>query len=164
MIIEMAVDLFSRKGYHRTHVSHITDALSISKGTFYLYFKNKYDLLVTVFDHLIQELTRTEEKIASETDIIVRLRERGRAYFSFYKKYHKIFDIVRAESIGQESRPELSILAIYRKILDPITEDMIKARQEGLVLDTSTDPELLSYMLLGSFDLVCYRILMDDRY
>jgi predicted DNA-binding transcriptional regulator AlpA len=33
-IIETAVELFSQKGYHRTHVSHITDALHLSKGAF----------------------------------------------------------------------------------------------------------------------------------
>jgi len=163
-IIEIAVELFSSKGYPRTHVSHVTDALHISKATFYLYFKNKHDLLVAVFDHLVQELTQTEQEIAEETDPFVRTVRRGKAYVAFYRRYHKIFDIIRAESIGPESRPELSIQAIYRKMLDPIAEDLRQAQDEGRLPRTLADPELLSYMVLGAFDFLCYRLLMDDKY
>lgn len=163
-ILEIAVRLFSSRGYPRTHVSHVTDALHISKATFYLYFKNKHDLLVAVFDHLVQELTRTEQEIAGEADPLDRTVRRGKAYVGFYRRYHKIFDIIRAESIGPESRPELSIQAIYRRMLDPIAEDLRQAQDEGLLPRTPTEPELLSYMVLGAFDFLCYRLLMDDRY
>jgi AcrR family transcriptional regulator len=163
-IIETAVELFSSRGYPHTHVSHVTDALHISKGTFYLYFKNKHDLLVAVFDHLVQELTQTEKKIAGESDYFVRMTKRGEAYVRFYRKYHKIFDIIRSESIGPESRPQLSVQAIYRKILDPVAEDLAKAQEEGLIRNTSADPELLSYMILGALDFLCYRLLIDDKY
>ncbi|MEW6439804.1 MAG: MerR family transcriptional regulator [bacterium] len=163
-ILETAVELFSSRGYPRTHVSHITDALHISKATFYLYFKNKHDLLVAVFDHLVQELTKTEQKIAAEADYLARMVTRGKAYVAFYKRYHKIFDIIRAESIGPESRPELSIQAIYRRMLDPMADDLRRAREEGRVPETPADPELLSYMILGALDFLCYRLLMDDKY
>lgn len=163
-IIEMAVRLFSSRGYPRTHVSHITDSLHISKATFYIYFRNKHDLLVAVFDHLVRELTQTEQETAGEADPLVRMVRRGKAYVSFYRRYHKIFDIIRAESIGPESRPELSIQAIYRRMLDPIAEDLRQAQDEGRLPRTPAEPELLSYMALGAFDFLCYRLLMDDRY
>ncbi len=163
-IIETAVELFSSSGYPHTHVSHVTNALHISKGTFYLYFKNKHDLLIAVFDHLVQELTRTEQEIAEESDIFVRGTRRGEAYITFYRKYHKIFDIIRAESIGPESRPQLSVQAIYRKILDPLAEDLSKAQEQGLIPKTPADPELLSYLMLGALDFLCYRLLIDDKY
>lgn len=163
-IIETAVELFSSKGYPRTHVSHVTDSLHISKGTFYLYFKNKHDLLVAVFDHLVRELTQTEKAITDESDIFVRMFKRGEAYLAFYKKYHKIFDIIRAESIGPESRPELSVQAIYRKILDPLEKDIRKGQDEGVIPKGGADPELLSYLVLGAFDFLCYRLLVDDKY
>ena len=163
-IIETAMELFSSKGYPRTHVRHVTDALHISKGTFYLYFKNKHDLLVAVFDHVVRELTQTEQAIADESDFVVRMLKRGEAYVTVYKKYHKIFDIIRAESIGPESRPGLSIQAIYRRILDPLEKDIRKAQDEGLVPGTPADPELYSYMVLGGFEFLCYRLLMDDKY
>ncbi|MCX5852790.1 MAG: MerR family transcriptional regulator, partial [Deltaproteobacteria bacterium] len=63
-IIEKAIELFSARGYHSTHIGHLTDALTISKGTFYIYFTNKEDLLVVVFEHLILEVTNIEKRIS----------------------------------------------------------------------------------------------------
>lgn len=74
-IIEAAVEFFSQQGYHRTHVSHITDALHLSKGAFYQYFENKEALFVAVYDHLITLMTRTEEKIATEPDLLAHARK-----------------------------------------------------------------------------------------
>jgi AcrR family transcriptional regulator len=163
-IIEAAMELFSSQGYHRTNVSHVTGTLRISKETFYLHFKNKHDLLVAVFDHLVQKLTQLEQDITGETDYFVRSRKRGEAFVTFYRKYHKIFDIIRAESIGPESGSELSVQAIYRKILDPVTKDFAKAQEEGLIRKTSGGPELLSYMVLGALEFLCYHLLVEGKY
>ncbi len=163
-IIETALDIFSRNGYHRSHVRHITEALHISQGTFYKYFENKHDLLVTVFDHMIQELANTDEEISKEPSPVERTRARGRAFFRFYGKYHKIFDIIREESIGQESRPELSVHVIYRKILGQVASDLIDAREKGLIPDSQEDPELLSSLLFGALEFVYHRMLTEDIY
>lgn len=162
-IIETAVEFFSQKGYHRTHISHITDVLHVAKGTFYQYFENKYHLFVAVFDHLIRLLTRTEARIAGEKDFFTRMRARGQAYFIFYKKFHRIVDIMRAESIGQEARPEVSIQAIYQKMLDPMYADIRKAQAKGLI-SKGIDPEKHIDMLFGAYDFLCYRVLMGRPY
>jgi AcrR family transcriptional regulator/predicted DNA-binding transcriptional regulator AlpA len=163
-IIETAVEFFSQRGYHRTHVSHITDALHLSKGAFYQYFENKDDLFVAVFDHLISLLTRNEETIANEPNFLVRMRERARAYFAFYKNYHKIFDIIRAESIGQEDKTGMSIEAIYQRMLGPLVEDVKKAQEEGRIRSGNVDPEMRTFMLFGAFDFICYNIVKGRPY
>lgn len=160
-IIDTAVILFSSEGYHSTHVSHITDALGLSKGTFYLYFKDKNDLLVAVFAHLMEELAKTV--IEDEDDIFVRMVKRGESYVEFYKKYHQIFNIIRAESIGSKMGPQLSVRAIYQKIMEPLVRDIKAGREKGLFPKTSIDPELVSYMIMGALDFLCYRLLLDDK-
>jgi len=45
-ILESATQLFLQLGYRRTSVDEIARRASVSKGTVYLYFKNKSDLLV----------------------------------------------------------------------------------------------------------------------
>ncbi len=163
-IIEKAIELFSSKGYHGTQISDIADSLGISKGTFYIYFEHKQDLLIYVFDQLIDYLTQSHERIVKDPDPISRLLERARAYHSFFLKYHKIIDIARAESIGQEKNGELNLQSSYRKILDHAAQDIRQAVEEGLIQDNRLDPELLSYMLLGSLDYAFFRMIMDDAY
>jgi AcrR family transcriptional regulator len=163
-IIETAVELFTQRGYHRTHVGHITDALHLSKGAFYQYFENKDDLFISVFDHLVSLLTRNEEAIAREPDFLKRMRQRAQAYFSFYKNYHKIFDIIRAETIGREDKMGMSIDAIYQRMLDALTEDVKKAHEQGLIRRTEIDPEILTLMLFGAFDFICYNTVKGRAY
>ncbi|RDW16282.1 TetR family transcriptional regulator [Oceanobacillus arenosus] len=48
-IIEAAVKVFAENGYHGSQVSKIAKAAGVADGTIYLYFKNKEDILITVF-------------------------------------------------------------------------------------------------------------------
>ncbi|MDL2217918.1 TetR/AcrR family transcriptional regulator [Christensenellaceae bacterium OttesenSCG-928-M15] len=50
-IIHVAIELFRAQGFDATAVQDITKAANIAKGTMYLYFKSKEDLIEQVFDY-----------------------------------------------------------------------------------------------------------------
>lgn len=54
-IVAAAVQAFSRQGYFRTRISDIAKAADVADGTVYLYFKNKEDILSTMFEDLMSE-------------------------------------------------------------------------------------------------------------
>ena len=43
-LIKTAFNLFTKKGVNNTSIQDIADEAGIGKGTFYLYFKDKYDI------------------------------------------------------------------------------------------------------------------------
>ena len=43
-LFETAYELFTTKGLHKTTVADIAEKAGVAKGTFYLYFKDKYDI------------------------------------------------------------------------------------------------------------------------
>lgn len=43
-LLKTAFDLFTRKGVNNTSIQDIADEAGVGKGTFYLYFKDKYDI------------------------------------------------------------------------------------------------------------------------
>lgn len=45
-ILKAGTDLFVQQGYRKTSVDEVAQAAGVSKGTVYLYFKNKNDLLM----------------------------------------------------------------------------------------------------------------------
>ena len=51
-IMDMAIKLFSERGYENTKISDITEALRMGKSTFYVYFKNKRELFIECIDRL----------------------------------------------------------------------------------------------------------------
>ena len=42
--IEKSLKLFTTKGINSTAISDIVEKAGVAKGTFYLYFKDKYDI------------------------------------------------------------------------------------------------------------------------
>jgi len=43
-LLDTAFELFTTKGLHNTSISDIVEQAGVAKGTFYLYFKDKYDI------------------------------------------------------------------------------------------------------------------------
>ena len=43
-LLQTAFDLFRDKGFAKTTISDIVSDAGLAKGTFYLYFKDKYDI------------------------------------------------------------------------------------------------------------------------
>ena len=43
-LLDTAFKLFTEKGIHNTSISDIVEQAGVAKGTFYLYFKDKYDI------------------------------------------------------------------------------------------------------------------------
>ena len=49
-ILDAAVRVLARKGFHATRVSEIAKAAGVADGTIYLYFDSKDELLVSLFE------------------------------------------------------------------------------------------------------------------
>ncbi len=49
-IIEAAVVVIAQFGYHQAQVSKIAKEAKVADGTIYLYFENKEDILVSLFE------------------------------------------------------------------------------------------------------------------
>lgn len=48
-IIDAAVEVIAENGYHQSQVSKIAKQAGVADGTIYLYFKNKEDILISLF-------------------------------------------------------------------------------------------------------------------
>jgi AcrR family transcriptional regulator len=55
-IIQAAIHLFQERGYEKTTSNDIASAAGVSVGSFYVYFTDKRQLLLTIFDRLADEM------------------------------------------------------------------------------------------------------------
>jgi len=53
-IIHAAEDVFTKKGFNEARMDDIADETGLSKGTLYLYFKSKDDLIIAILDRMFQ--------------------------------------------------------------------------------------------------------------
>lgn len=55
-LLNTALELFGQKGIQNTAISDIVQKAGVAKGTFYLYFKDKYDIRDKLIVHLTSKL------------------------------------------------------------------------------------------------------------
>ena len=60
-LLATAFDLFTKKGVNNTSIQDIADSAGVGKGTFYLYFKDKYDIRDKVIANCSSKLFLDQE-------------------------------------------------------------------------------------------------------
>lgn len=74
-LLETAFRLFTSKGIQKTSISDIVEDAGVAKGTFYLYFKDKYDIRNKLIAHKSSEVFKRADLALQATDI-TELEER----------------------------------------------------------------------------------------
>lgn len=97
-LITTAYDLFTTKGINATSISDIVKKAGVAKGTFYLYFKDKYDIKDKLIAHKTRELF-DNAKIAMEQSQVTGLEEQ------------LIFIIEHITNILANNRPLLNLIS-----------------------------------------------------
>jgi len=162
-IINTAINVFSRKGYHRTKVQDITQALGISTGTFYIYFPNKRELFIEVVDDVLRTiLGDAADAIKTEKDLMKRWLLRGKAFYENYTKYNEILYQLRAETAGEDRWAQEKTKKIYHELTKPLIREARQAIDQGLF--RKVDPDLLGYAMTGLIEIMSLRTTLDRKY
>ena len=67
-LLDTAFNLFTKKGFKETSIQDIVDNAGIGKGTFYLYFKDKYDIQNKLIEKKSQKLFSDAVKALKKND------------------------------------------------------------------------------------------------
>ncbi len=151
-----AFDLFTTKGIHDTAISDIVKKAGVAKGTFYLYFKDKYDIL----DRVILKRSTVVLKEAREairgkhfdsfSDSVIYFADFTIEYLKenriILKLIHKNLSwaLFRRAIINPEHYNEMNELFIY------FTDELIS---RGKTYDEAKKILFMTIELIGS---VCY--------
>jgi AcrR family transcriptional regulator len=65
-ILEKSIVLFEKKGFSETSIQDIVDELSVTKGTFYYYFKSKEELLMDIHLLYIDDIVDRQKRIIED--------------------------------------------------------------------------------------------------
>jgi AcrR family transcriptional regulator len=65
-ILSAAEDVFTKKGFDEARMDDIAEETGLSKGTLYLYFKSKDDLIIAILDRIFQREFRQLENLNQE--------------------------------------------------------------------------------------------------
>jgi len=133
-ILEAAVRVFARKGYHGAKVAEIAKRAGIADGTIYLYFRNKEDILVSLFDEVMAEhIERARVQMGRARGAAARLRvaaEHHLRLFSGNEDLAVVFQVELRQSTKFLERFTASWLQDYFALLG---EAIALGQREGAI-------------------------------
>jgi AcrR family transcriptional regulator/predicted DNA-binding transcriptional regulator AlpA len=161
-ILEKAVEVFARKGYHNTRISDITGAVGLGHSTFYLYFPSKKAMFMECVDQVFQTMfSGVWEEIKHEQDPLKRLRMRAEAVLKSHPEFLDILHVLHG-SMEEDPRMDAKRREIYASVAKTVQRDVNKAIKEGLLPPLNT--EIASYMLVGWLETAPLLLGQDKGY
>jgi len=156
-ILEAAQRVFAESGFHTSTMDAVADAAGVAKGTIYLYFKSKNELLTELMDDRTDKLTRMlEAGVEAAPDVYGKLRALIVAHFDFYARERE-FMLLLSRQLGLLS-PELASRVVQgTAFLTNLTQSIIEEGVSAGAVSSSFDPVRLTYALLGMVHAVAYQ-------
>lgn len=158
-LLEAAEQVFADLGYHEASIVKITERAGIGLGTFYLYFDGKQQ----IFEELVIDLNRRvrhsmAEAMAGAADRIAAERAGFEGFFRFTAAHPALYRVVReAEFVSPDT-----LRLHYTRIVEGYEAGLRAAQQIGDV-DTSLDPEVTAWALMGAGELIGMRYVLWER-
>jgi AcrR family transcriptional regulator len=100
-ICQAAAEAIVKYGIKNTTVSKVAEEAGIAKGTIYNYFKNKNELIASLFDYVLEPVVSKVVKISnSELDPLEKLQGIARALLEAFTTYKKLFILIHEAKIS----------------------------------------------------------------
>lgn len=165
-IITAATKVFAKKGFFTARISDIAKEAKVADGTIYLYFNNKYDILISVFEEEIGKLVlQVKKALEKETNPKKMLEIFAARHLGAMKKNKNL-----AEVIQIELRQSNKIIKDYRnkaftEYID-IVSDIIQAGQRDNIFRGDIKPELAKRLFFGALDEISrvWNISLETHY
>ncbi|WP_147532565.1 TetR/AcrR family transcriptional regulator [Bacillus marasmi] len=162
-IIDAAVIVIAENGYHQAQVSKIAKQAGVADGTIYLYFKNKEDILISLFQEKMGNFVENlQTKIAGLSTAAEKLLVLVESHFEMLSNDHHLARVIQLElrQANIELRLELSdVLKGYLKVVDQILQEGI----ENGEFSPSLDIRLARQMIFGTIDETITTWVMNEQ-
>lgn len=164
-LLDTAFSLFTSKGVKDTSIQEIVDNADVGKGTFYLYFKDKYeirDILIArksqrLFNDALKALRKKDisdltEQIIFIVDYVINALKRNPILLKFISKnlswgiYNQTLNRIYEENEKEEQ-------GVYQLFLKGIGENNIKLK----------NPDVTLYMIIELVSSTCFNSILNNE-
>lgn len=164
-LLNSAFELFTTKGVSKTSIAEISSKAGMAKGTFYLYFRDKFDIRNRLISHessllfmaaskaLDEELkTRSldfTEKIIFIIDNIINALDSNQALLNFISK-NLSWGIFKEALTTNVADNDINFLDVYHQI---INDDEVNLKE----------PEIMLFLIVELISSTCYSAILYEE-
>ena len=151
-IVDAAIRVFAKNGFFNSRISEIAQEAKVADGTIYLYFNNKYDILITIFEEEMGKIiARAKQEIAAHEDPRDQLTRFAYLHLSLVEKNRDLAEVIQVE-LRQSSK----FMKEYRnkKFAEytNIISDIVYRGQEQGIFKKDISPGIFKRAFFGALD------------
>lgn len=147
-ILTAARSVLAENGFEETKVSEIVQRAGVAKGTFYLYFPSKLDLVLALVREMQENiLLEAKKAMDAKSSQMEELMQAIKTAFRVMERYNDVFPVFNAVSAFKTDKwkAEKEIRAPYYSFF----KDLIKSGQNAGEFRSDLNPEIASQLILG---------------
>jgi TetR/AcrR family fatty acid metabolism transcriptional regulator len=153
-ILKAAIKVFAKNGFYATRVSEIANEAGVADGTIYLYFKNKDDVLITIFEDGIERLVAILREVAeSDEPFERRITRIVELQLGLLEEQRDLAEVITV-NLRQSSRLLKQYAApLFMQYIDVIAGVVREGQEEG-AFRQDLNPRVVARCLFGALDAI----------
>ncbi|WP_431027445.1 TetR/AcrR family transcriptional regulator [Lysinibacillus sp. LZ02] len=161
-IIDAAVIAIAENGYHQAQVSKIAKQAGVADGTIYLYFKNKEDILISIFNEKMGLFVeKLQDIINSGNSSSEKLTQMIENHFEVLANDRHLATVTQLELRQSNKELRLKINAILKEYLVLLDQILIEGMLSG-EFNPTMDVRLARQMVFGTVDEITTTWVMNE--
>lgn len=162
-IIDAATKVFARNGFYQSKIAQIAKEAGVADGTIYIYFENKDDILISLFEEQMKDvLDNMARRISTVKHPVEKLKIFASTHLGIIEKNKDMAEIIQVElrqsgKFMKEYKNER-----FQEYLD-IIEDIIREGQEQGVFRKDVIPGVAKRAFFGALDEVSRFWVLSNR-
>ncbi len=162
-ILQAAVGVFARQGFHKSRVSDVARAAEVADGTIYLYFKSKDAILISIFEETMADMiARAEAALMPHSDPLSKLREFALFHMRNVEENRDVAKVLQVElrlssTFMKEYRP-----VRLQEYMDIIGTIIVAGKSCG-VIRQDVNPIIARRALFGALDEIAMQWILTPN-
>ena len=162
-IIDAAVIVIAEYGYHQAQVSKIAKQAGVADGTIYLYFKNKEDILISLFEEKMGEFVeKIEDEIAGVKSASEKLSLLINKHFDILSSDPHLAIVTQLELRQSNKELRLKINDVLKGYL-ALVDSVLREGMENGEFNSDLNYKLARQMIFGTLDEIVTTWVMNEQ-
>ncbi len=162
-ILEAAIRIFARSGYHNSTVSQIAKEAGVADGTIYLYFKNKDDILENFFSYKTALVfDRFKEEVGKADNALDKLEKLIQRHLYEFEQNRDMAVVYQTETRIRRKVSDAKIKEMSDMYFSLVSEIITEGQKEGVIRPNLHVP-LVKQLIIGAIDEVITSWLYSSR-
>lgn len=158
-LMSKAFDLFVKNGINKTSISDIVNEAGVAKGTFYLYFKDKYDIHNKIIKHKsseifskaldelkTQDISQFDDRVIFVIDSIINQLSKNKSLLKLIAK-NLSWGIFKSVLIIDDNTDDINFMQVYNEMI--LGSDI-----------EFEEPEIMLFMIVELVSSTCYSSIL----